>query len=208
MCERVRDRGLLPALFAISLDGDPKCGSHRQGHASYIALTTAYAAGSLTIRKCRRAKHPRTSQLLPLLRIANARYFSALPTGYLGELRSHSKPSARSWCSWSSEADVAKGLIAEKDAELERLRDPDVMLKVKAAKMRGAHPNLTPEQAYALAVDQNPELYEALVNKRRSAVMGDGVAKHKCGAPETLLSAKAVEIRKSAPNLTEAQAYT
>lgn len=45
--------------------------------------------------------------------------------------------------------------------------DPEVLLKAKAEEIRKANTGLTPEQAYAQAMDQNPSLYNAYVAKRR-----------------------------------------
>lgn len=47
--------------------------------------------------------------------------------------------------------------------------DPDELLKAKAAEIKKARPELTAEQAYAEAVDKNPELYSAYIAKRRTA---------------------------------------
>jgi hypothetical protein len=101
-----------------------------------------------------------------------------------------------------------KETIASQDAEIMRLTDPDVMLKAKAATIRDANPRLTAEQAYAQAVDQNPDLYTAYIGKRRASSASGDVVKQRANAAEALLKAKALEIRKSFPNVTQAQAYT
>lgn len=45
--------------------------------------------------------------------------------------------------------------------------DPIEILKAKAEEIRKARPNLSAESAYAVAVDQNPNLYNAYIAKRR-----------------------------------------
>ena len=45
--------------------------------------------------------------------------------------------------------------------------DPEEILKAKAAEIRKERPSLTPEQAYAAAMDANPEVYSAYVAKHR-----------------------------------------
>lgn len=45
--------------------------------------------------------------------------------------------------------------------------DPEAMLKAKAEELRKSNDKLTREQAYALAMDQNPGLYNAYIAKRR-----------------------------------------
>jgi hypothetical protein len=45
--------------------------------------------------------------------------------------------------------------------------DPEALLKAKADEIRKANDKLTPEQAYVAAMDQNPQLYNAYIAKRR-----------------------------------------
>jgi hypothetical protein len=45
--------------------------------------------------------------------------------------------------------------------------DPEALLKAKAEEIRKANEKLSPEQAYAQALEQNPQLYNAYIAKRR-----------------------------------------
>lgn len=47
--------------------------------------------------------------------------------------------------------------------------DPEAVLKAKAADLRKADPKLSPEAAYDQALEQNPDLYDAYLAKRRGA---------------------------------------
>lgn len=47
--------------------------------------------------------------------------------------------------------------------------EPEDVLKAKAEEIAKANPGMTPEQAYAKAVDANPALYNAYIAKRRGA---------------------------------------
>ena len=47
--------------------------------------------------------------------------------------------------------------------------DPEQVLKAKADEIRKAKPTLTGAQAYAAALEQNPDVYDAYINKRRVA---------------------------------------
>lgn len=47
--------------------------------------------------------------------------------------------------------------------------DPESILKAKAEEIRKADSAMTPEQAYAKALEQHPELYNAYIAKRRAA---------------------------------------
>lgn len=61
----------------------------------------------------------------------------------------------------------AGGLFQTLGSTVSDVADPEAVLKAKAAEIKKANPKLSHEQAYTQALDENPDLYNAYVAKRR-----------------------------------------
>jgi hypothetical protein len=85
-------------------------------------------------------------------------------------------------------------------------------LECRAAALQKAQPCLTPSQAFAAACDAKPELFKVVREANRARLVGAGAEKREAATvarrfyATQLLTAKADEIRKAEPALSQAAA--